>query len=233
MNLLLFRNRDSRQSFASGSREYEHVRKVLKMNRGDRFDVGLENGPRGKACIEHLDRDKLDVVVEWGSCPERRRSVTALLGLSRPQTVQKQLNNLATLGVSRMLFFQSDRGEKSYAMSKLWTDNQWQRHVRDGIEQAFCTYLPEVILVDSLEMALAQVSDNTGAVLDNYEAEIPLKAYPWSNIPVFAIGSERGWTIRERDIFRDAGWKLVHLGERVLRCETASSLAAAHALGLI
>ena len=44
---------------------------------------------------------------------------------------------------------------------------------------------------------------------------------------VAAIGSERGWTANERQIFRDRGFALCGMGERVLRTETAATAAAA------
>ena len=44
---------------------------------------------------------------------------------------------------------------------------------------------------------------------------------------VAAIGSERGWTERERNLFQDAGFTLCGMGERVLRTETAATTATA------
>ena len=41
-------------------------------------------------------------------------------------------------------------------------------------------------------------------------------------LPVeLAVGPERGWSPRERELLREAGFRFVHLGERVLRVETA------------
>jgi len=36
-----------------------------------------------------------------------------------------------------------------------------------------------------------------------------------------AIGPERGWSNKERRFLRDMGFALAHLGQRVLRVETA------------
>jgi 16S rRNA (uracil1498-N3)-methyltransferase len=60
-------------------------------------------------------------------------------------------------------------------------------------------------------------------VLDNYEAEASLPdVLPRSGASaVIALGSERGWSANERDIFRKNGWRLAHLGAQVLRTETA------------
>jgi RsmE family RNA methyltransferase len=44
---------------------------------------------------------------------------------------------------------------------------------------------------------------------------------------VLALGPERGWSASERDLLRAEGFQLVHLGERVLRVETACVAAIA------
>ena len=63
--------------------------------------------------------------------------------------------------------------------------------------------------------------------LDNYEAEGALGAVlPKSAKSVMiALGSERGWSPSERDVFRKNGWKLAHMGAHVLRAETAAVAA--------
>jgi RsmE family RNA methyltransferase len=47
---------------------------------------------------------------------------------------------------------------------------------------------------------------------------------------VLAIGSERGWSERERDLFEAAGFLRLSLGSRALRTETACVAAAILAL---
>ena len=43
---------------------------------------------------------------------------------------------------------------------------------------------------------------------------------------VAAIGSERGWTERERDLLENAGFSLCSMGKRILRTETAATVAS-------
>ncbi|MBP7483295.1 MAG: RsmE family RNA methyltransferase, partial [Lacunisphaera sp.] len=38
---------------------------------------------------------------------------------------------------------------------------------------------------------------------------------------VLALGAERGWSAAERTLLRASGFTFTHLGERVLRTETA------------
>ena len=51
-----------------------------------------------------------------------------------------------------------------------------------------------------------------------------------------AIGSERGWSERERNLFKQKGFTLCSMGERVLRTETACTAATViilQALGVL
>ncbi len=57
--------------------------------------------------------------------------------------------------------------------------------------------------------------------LDNYESPEALGGVEMAAPVTLAIGPERGWTETERVMLRDAGFRFVHLGERVLRVETA------------
>ena len=41
-----------------------------------------------------------------------------------------------------------------------------------------------------------------------------------------AIGSERGWTEAERDLLEQNGFSLCSMGTRILRTETAATVAA-------
>lgn len=43
---------------------------------------------------------------------------------------------------------------------------------------------------------------------------------------VAAIGSERGWTDKERDLLSDSGFTLCSMGKRVMRTETAATVSA-------
>ncbi|MGB0372511.1 MAG: 16S rRNA (uracil(1498)-N(3))-methyltransferase [Opitutales bacterium] len=239
MNIILIESGEVEQRFDSEDRVYLHVCDVLRMRENDVFDIGQIDGPRGKATIVKLDEKQLFVSIAWGERPEPVRDLTMLLGLSRPQTVQKQLNVLATLGVSQMYFFPTDRGEKGYAQSRVWRDGLWRRHVLEGVEQAFATTIPEVELFDSLSAVLDSLknTDSLSCVLDNYEAHASLRSALESeneSTPVVvAIGSERGWSAKEREDFRAKRFTFAHLGSRVLRCETAATVSAASVLGAI
>jgi len=212
---------------------------VLHRQIGDSCDVGLIDGPRGKAQLLELTATGLHLGFTWSLPPPPLDPIHLLVGLCRPQTARKILQDATTLGLAEISFVRTDRSEPSYAQSTLWSTREWRRHLIAGAEQAFATQLPSVRWDQTLVGALEQKSalfrgigakaEVNRVALDNYEATTPLLAHSLSpdakKIPdtplLLAIGGERGWTQEERNLLRSHGFVLAHLGQRVLRTETA------------
>lgn len=233
MNLILLEKTVSTLTWDRHDRRAQHLKKVLRPAPGDRIDVGCINGPRGKATIVECSKNgDWTLTLEWGSPPDPLLPLDLLLGLPRPQTARKLLNTATTLGARRLLFFSTEKGESSYAESKLWKTGEWQRHLIEGAEQAFSTWLPEVRHFSDLAGALESLSglSSSRVVLDNYEGEASFRNTASTGLPmILALGSECGWSPQERTLFRNANFQFFGLGERVLRTETA----LAYALGAI
>ena len=235
MNLILFNTEETSRPLPRVDRRAIHLLDVLKRRIGDTFDAGLINGPRGKGRIATIGERNLALEFSWGTPPPPLEPLELIVGLPRPQTARKILHEATSLGVSAIHFATVARGEPSYGQSTLWSSGEWLRHVIAGAEQAFSTHLPEVTWGQTLEAVLqARGSSLTSLALDNYEAttrlgEVSLN-FPQASAaaPVLlAFGAERGWTGPERDLLRARGFTLVHLGERVLRTETAIVTALA------
>lgn len=227
MNIILFEPHEIGGPFRRDDHRVVHILNVLRRKVGDATDVGLVDGPRGKAVLRKLDEQEAVFDFTWGAEPSALLPVDLIVGLSRPQTSRKILQEATSLGVASIHFALTDRAEPSYASSKLWTTDQWQRLVRAGVEQAFSTRFPKVKFGDSLSDCIESVDSAAHKIcLDNYEATSGLwKASYQKQSVVLAIGSERGWTADERDLFRQNGFTLAHLGDRPLRTETATIAA--------
>jgi len=181
--------------------------------------------------------------------------ITLVIGLPRPQTARRILNEATSLGVLEMHFVATVRGEPSYAQSTLWTSGEYRRHLIAGAAQAFCTRIPRVTfgapLAETIAALAAAQPDAHRIALDNYEspcalsehlrklspAPMPAPAHAPASAPtpapaplILALGSERGWTAAEREQLRAARFAFAHLGARVLRTETAVTAALTLAL---
>ncbi len=207
----------------------KHLRKVLRAKVGTLVFVGFVNGLRARAEVQALpdDGSVLLQVVGTEDAP-KPLPVSLLIGLPRPHTAKRLLFEAASMGVSALHFFESERSEPSYGQSSLWTTDEWKTRLRLGAEQSFGTHLPDVTMHADLQSAISALyGAELNIALDNYEAAGALGAVlPESAASVLiALGSERGWSPDERDIFRKNGWKLAHLGGHVLRAETAAVAA--------
>ena len=194
------------------------------MKVGDRFDVGIINGPVGKATINRLDSSLMEVSVEWGAVPPLPPPIYLLIGLCRPATVRKILGTVPTLGARQVLFCPTHRTDPAYSRSSLWTSGEWRDRVVEGVEQAFDTHVPGVSLGESMQQSLQKLpSGGLRLALDVYEGLFPLSSVtiPEGAPVCLAVGPERGWDARDRDWLRENGFQLVSLHDRVLRVETA------------
>lgn len=235
LNLILFESAEIARPLPRSDPRARHLLDVLRRKPGDTFDAGLIDGPRGKGTLLDVGAGALTLSFQWDGSPSPLPPITLLIGLPRPQTARDILRDATTLGVAAMHFVSTEKGERSYARSTLWTSGEWRRHLIAGAEQAFDTRLPEVTHGRRLLEVLSLVpADAIRLALDNYEAETALStrlsddgAIPCSgrnkepHVVALAFGPERGWADVERAALRSAGFTLVHLGPRVLRTETA------------
>jgi RsmE family RNA methyltransferase len=222
MNIILFAPEEVGGLLRLTDPRARHVLSVLRRGPGDSFDAGLVDGPRGKATVVAMDEASLYLEFAWGEEPPPLDPITLIVGLPRPQTCRKVLEEATALGVQTMHFVTAQRGQPGYARSKLWSTEEWRRHVMDGAAQAFTTRLPDVTAGRPLQDVVDHLPPGACRLaLDNYEASGPLSQASMAAPVVLALGPERGWSAAERNFLRAAGFELVHLGERVLRVETA------------
>jgi 16S rRNA (uracil1498-N3)-methyltransferase len=225
VNIILFSPQEVQLPLSGKDFRARHIIGVLRRKPGDTFDAGLINGPRGKAKLLAVGADgTLTLSFAWDETPSPLAPLRLLVGLPRPQTARDILREGTALGVAAMDFVRTERGEPSYARSTLWSSGEWESLLVAGAAQAFCTRLPVVHHGHTLGEAVdALPSTSTRLALDNYESPGPLgRATVTAGAPVvLAIGSERGWSAAERALLLRHGFLFVHLGERVLRTETA------------
>jgi 16S rRNA (uracil1498-N3)-methyltransferase len=225
LNLFLLEEAADRIEWSAQDSRTLHLRNTLKAKDGDLVDFGVINGPRGKGRVSWQGSGDVSIFLDWKtSHPSDLIPVSILVGLSRPQTCRKIIEQGSALGVSQLLFFPAEKGELSYANSSLW-DGEWQRLLVKGAEQAFSCHLPICEKVGSLEEAIEKSAsiESLRLALDVYEASRSLadvKPAVGQRLQL-AIGPERGWSDAERKQLRKSGFELCHLGGRVLRVETA------------
>ncbi|MDR2981651.1 MAG: 16S rRNA (uracil(1498)-N(3))-methyltransferase [Puniceicoccales bacterium] len=211
----------------------KHILEVLGITLGGRFYIGVIGGKRGLATIQALDEKYISWSVEWVEEMQKSLPWVLLVGLPRPQTARKILQDVSSLGVQGIHFFVTEKGDPAYAQSSLWRDGEAEALLLKGAGQAFSTLVPSLAVHSSLTEAIVAVGKNaygqeTKVFLDIYEAEVALDAaVREASAALVAVGPERGWSEKERGLLRQHGYVGAHMGERVLRVETACVAAGA------
>lgn len=222
VNLILFDRHEIARPLLRNDPRAAHILSVLRRAPGEKFDAGLINGPRGKGTLVTVNETEIALAFAWEAEPAPLEPITLVVGLPRPQTARKILQEATALGVNAVHFAVTDKSDPNYGDSSLWSSGEWRRHLLSGAEQAFCTRIPEVTANRKFSEVISSLpTGGTRVALDNYESVAALSAVQATLPAVLAIGAERGWSTAERASLREHGFILAHLGSRVLRVETA------------
>jgi len=233
MNIVLFEIEEWTQPLVASDVRARHLIEILKLSPGDRFAAGEVEGQVGTLEFAGFTGENLIFArPEWTGTPPRPSRVRILVGTPRPPTARRLLKDLTTLGAAELHFVATDLGDKAYLMSSLWEDGEYRKNLWEGAAQTRTTILPKVERHTGLRKALSAIEgegpstrvwfDEGGEAWDSHPAH---QSAEGPGALWLALGPERGWSPAERTLLTDRGWVLAGLGPRVLRTETACSLA--------
>jgi len=222
VNLVLINREESIQGIPIEDPRAIHLTQTVGLQLKKTFFVGIKNELRGLATITEISQ-RLIFSVVWEKEKQPRLPLELLVGLPRPQTAKKILYDAACLGVSKIIFFVSEKGDPGYLSSSLWKNNEWEEFILRGAEQACSCLIPEIHHTPSIEEGVKLLQPQSWRVaLDPYTAKESLKTNAGEScLGSLAIGPERGWSDHERLVLKNTGFSFYHLGDRILRVETA------------
>jgi RsmE family RNA methyltransferase len=257
VNLILFEAHELGKALPRRDERSVHLLKVLHKKAGDTFDAGLLDhgsglggGGLGRGKIVKVGIDgSINFSFELEAPPVPRLPVRVGVGFPRPIQIRRLLRDLSSLGVEAIDLFGTELGEKSYRDTKLLNDGGARAALIEGAAQSRDTTIPALSVFPCLadwlqarpwgitteESSAASSKRSSAAPLlvaaDNVRPEGAMsRITPTMRPVVLAIGSERGWSDRERDLLEEAGFLRLSLGSRALRTETACIAAAVLAI---
>ncbi|RYZ71098.1 MAG: 16S rRNA (uracil(1498)-N(3))-methyltransferase [Lysobacteraceae bacterium] len=209
-----------------------HLVRVLRLREGD--DCVLFNGDGHDYAARIATAGKREVKVEVLSRlavdNESPLHITLVQGIARGEKMDLILQKATELGVAGFVPVLAERTEvKLDAERTLKRMAHWRSVIESACEQsgrarvpalaepATLVAVPGVLRADALKLTL----DPGG------EHSLPGLAAPASAAVAIAIGPEGGWSPRDREALRGAGFSGLRLGPRVLRTETAGLAAIA------
>lgn len=242
MNICLFSPEEILNPLDIQDERAQHILKILHKKEGESFLAGIIGNQAGTAVIKKIsveekkssDEKKIfkGGKIYFDFTPEsdgkKLYPLKMIIGFPRPIQLKRLLRDMASLGVQEVHLTGTELGEKSYLKSDLATKGEAEKFLLDGSVQAGSTQIPKLFIHQTLKNCLEQIDlEGKLLALDNIEPSqslsCALKEKPQKAIA--AIGSERGWTNYERQLFRQNGFELLSMGKRILRTETASTVA--------
>lgn len=244
MNICLFEKSQIDLPLSFDDERGAHILNVLHKKQGDDFTAGIIGGQSGVAKITRIDETARQIFFEFKPTGDGKplNPLKMIIGFPRPIQLKRLLRDIAALGISEVHLTGTELGEKSYMQSDLAQPEAAWKLLREGTVQAGSTHVPAVFvhttLVETLkntvvpEPACPELCRREGPqliCLDNVNPACALGEINFSSASgvIAAIGSERGWTDKERSLLEQSGFIRCGMGSRIMRTETAATVAGA------
>jgi 16S rRNA (uracil1498-N3)-methyltransferase len=206
------------------------IKTVLRMQPGDEIIVLDNSGLEYRVQLTTMSRDEVQgqVIAQQPAQGEPKLHLTLYQGSLKAQKFEWVLQKGTELGVSRFVPTLCQRSVVNKMDDLGSKRSRWERIIQEAAEQSRRGKLPVLEKAVPLAEAVRQASQ---------QMRPPLLLMPWEEasestlktvlretnpqaVAVF-IGPEGGFTADEAEIARQAGVRLVKLGPRILRAESA------------
>lgn len=228
MNLLILEEEQftSEEHAFTTARQTQHIAQILKLSPGDSLQVGKINGCMGTARIaEYKEQTCILSDIQLSTPPPPKLPLHLILAMPRPQMIKRILQSIATMGVDHLTLIQTSRVEKSFWQSPSATDRAIREQLILGLEQGRATQIPSVSMHKRfrpfIEDELPQLNPEAKKYIADPGGKHEPKLHDANEAILLAIGPEGGFLQQEVEMFQEQGFDAIHLGERILKVETA------------
>lgn len=203
--------------------EYNHLRNVLRLNVGDEILVSL-NDENEYAC-EITSFGRNDAVCKIiGSKPcdgNPRKNIVIFQAITKRPKFEFIVQKATEIGITKIVPFVSE-----FVIAKV-TENKMDRLesiAMNACKQCERTIMPIIDKPKNIDEVIASFKDFDLVLFANERAdkgEAIANLDKYKNIAII-VGSEGGFSQKEKEKFIEAGATSISLGRRIYRCETAS-----------
>ena len=209
-----------------------HLVRVLRLREGD--ECVLFNGDGNDYRARIASAGKREVVVQVLSSDvvgnESPLRITLVQGIARGEKMDLILQKATELGVAGFVPVLAERTEVKLDAERTGKRMaHWRSVIVSACEQSGRARVPGLTQPVALGQVATQVADDAVKLtLDPVgDSTLAALAMPAGDSVAIAIGPEGGWSPRDREILRTAGFSGLKLGPRILRTETAGLAAIA------
>jgi len=223
-----------RQTVKLAVEEMRYLRDVLRLQPGAEVYVFDGEGREFHCAIAEYARDfaNLRVVDEGAPArPESRLDLTLATALLKGEKFDLVVQKATELGVVRILPVMTQRADVRLrdAGDANKRVTRWQRIALEAAKQSGRARVPEIAApISFVSLIQSRTEQNSAHLLmfserDGESLAETLRQEVAVPLPVIAlVGSEGGWADEEILQARAGGWRIVTIGGRILRAETAA-----------
>ncbi len=220
--------------FISGT-DFNHIKNVLRMNAGDTFLVS-ENGISNLCRIESFSTDVVTVKILEENYNDTNLPIKIYLfqGLPKGDKMELIIQKTVELGVEKIIPVEMSRCiVKLDDKKKKSKTARWQAIAESAAKQSKRNTIPEISDVLTYKQALEKAKEldlllvpyeSKNGMADTKSALAQIKSGMTVGI---LIGAEGGFEENEVDSAFKIGGKVISLGKRILRTETAAITSVA------
>ncbi|MBN1228023.1 MAG: 16S rRNA (uracil(1498)-N(3))-methyltransferase [Deltaproteobacteria bacterium] len=212
-------------------KEANHIKKVLRMKEGDRIIIFDGKGREFESIIDKLSYKEVwvRIIKNLSSQPLSPLKITLAQAVIKGPALDYILQKATELGVNDIVFFYSDRTVVKLSKGNLGKKMiRWQEIIKSASKQCGRAFLPGLKPPISFEdLVKGATNENTlRLILWEREENHTIKDLLQSVHPVphviAIVGPEGGFTDDEIDFAKSYDFRLLSIGRRVLRSDTAS-----------
>lgn len=222
-------NKKDGRYFITGD-DFNHIKNVLRMTVGERFLVSCE-GVSDLCCLEDIQSDTVVAKITTENYQNTNLPINIHLfqGLPKSDKLELIIQKAVELGVASVTPVAMKRSiVKIDDKKKKSKRERWQKVAESAAKQSKRTAIPQVQDVVTYKEMISAAKD-LDLLLVPYECAEGMLATKTAlreiksgmNVGV-VIGPEGGFEQTEIDLAREAGGKIISLGSRILRTETAA-----------
>ncbi len=205
-----------------------HAKNVLRLKAGDSVRIFDGRGKEFEGEIVRTDETFVEVLTHYkvDSSPESSLEVILAQGLSRSDRMDFTIQKSVELGVNRIFPLFTDRSQIQLSGDRIDRKlKHWKNLIDAACEQCLRNVRPSISKPIDLKQWLGDIgktkNDNWHKVVLDPTASKSLKSLDNPKKIILLVGPESGFTDQELVLATNANFRLIRLGPRVLRTETA------------
>lgn len=203
--------------------EFNHLKNVLRMAVGDELLASLNDQYDYICEIEKMERGhavcKINGKRECEGNPHK--NIVLFQAITKGSKFEFIVQKATEIGISKVVPFISEFVIAKVSESKR---ERLEAIVKNACKQCERTLVTEIAPVTDVQGVISQFKDFDIVLFANERASVGEKVKDldkYSNIAII-VGSEGGFSQKEKEKFEESGATTISLGKRIYRCETAS-----------